>query len=152
MKAALGWLLLIPLLAIRFLLALIGLVVVPFTDRLTNPIYGNREDPCPRIWFRPDDPFWLRDYMWRAIRNPTNNLRYLFEAPPYDYKGTYNCDHAVRQDGELSAWRLVHEGIYVEYWYLRRLKDGGLFEFRVGWKFSGVPGFAPTIQLRREAP
>jgi len=65
--------------ALRLVLVIIGFVVVPFTDPEDNPVWGNREDPFPRPWYRPDSKY--RDYLWRAFRNPTNNMRYWFEEP-----------------------------------------------------------------------
>jgi len=136
-----------PAIAIKILLALLGLVVVPFTDS-DNPIYGNNEHPTPPKWYRPGQPEWWRDYVWRAIRNPVNNLRYYFDEPePEVIKGHPNPDNAVRKEGRKSAHRFTRASLYSEYWYLRKTGDRFL-EFRVGWKFSGVPGFAPTIQLR----
>ena len=137
----------IPAITLKIMLAIIGLVVVPFT-KPDNVIYGNNEHPTPPKWFRPEWSEWARDYWWRAIRNPVNNLRYFMDEPPIDeLHGVQNCDVAVRTDGQTSAWRFVRGGKYSEFWYVKRVGDE-FFEFRIGWKFSGVPGFGPTIQFR----
>lgn len=136
----------IPALAIKLLLALIGLVAVPLT-KPSNPIWGNNEHPVPPHWFMPEKKEKLRDYVWRAIRNPVNNVRYLFEQPePSIVSGVMDPDDAVRSGTVKSAARWIRSGVYSEYWYLRR-KGDKFFEFRIGWKFSDVPGFAPTLQL-----
>jgi len=160
MMNLLSILLWLPALAVKLALAAIGLVVVPFTHPYKNPLYGNREHPRPPSWFMPEyerGPLGgfdmrLRDYVWRAIRNPVNNLRYFFEEPSWQFAycyGDINPDHAVRSLEFDAAWRFMRDGLYSEFWYLRYSERfDRYFEFRIGWKFSGVPGFAPTIQLR----
>lgn len=138
-----------PALGTKLLFIIIGLVAVPVTSN-THPIWGNNEDPEAPKWFKPEWPGWFRQYWWRAIRNPANNLRYLIDEPTeYDFAwGMVNPDEAVRDQGNERAYRFVRAGLYSEYWYLKRVGDE-YFEFRIGWKFSGVPGFAPTFQLRK---
>lgn len=131
---------------LKLVLAIIGLVAVPFTHPFLNPIWGNREDPEAPAWYRPGQPNKKRDYYWRALRNPVNNMRYWFVQPPL-MKAYLNPDVVVRA-GVRPAWsRYIRTGRYFEYWYLREYR-GKYFEFRIGWKFSGVPGFGPTLQLR----
>lgn len=144
-----------PALAVKLALAAIGLIAVPFTHPYKNPIYGNREHPVPPSWFMPEDADWIRDYVWRAIRNPVNNLRYIFERfEPEDGTvgvgwGHENPDHIVRNWRRTPAWRFLRCGLFSEFWFLHySVHFDRYFEFRIGWKFSGVPGFAPTIQLR----
>lgn len=140
----------VPSLAIKLALAVTGLAVVPFTHPYKNPVWGNREHPVPPGWFMPEDADWIRDYVWRAIRNPVNNLRYLFDEPKAEIiGGDANPDVVVRKMGYESSLRYMRAGIFSEFWYLRYSERfDRYFEFRIGWKFSGVPGFAPTIQLR----
>ena len=139
----------IPALAVKLLLALVGVVIVPFT-KPDNPIYGNNEHPTAPDWYREGQPEWWRDYVWRALRNPVNNIRYLIDEP--DVAKGPNPDEVVR-NGTKSASRWLRSGLFSEYWYMRRINWAirgtwyKYFEFRIGWKFSGVPGFAPTIQL-----
>ena len=136
----------LPALAIKFLLFLVGLVVVPFTDA-DNPVYGNNENPWPPAWYRKGQPLWWRDYLWRAWRNPVNNVRYFFTEPSADIvRGVLSPDEVVRKGLSVSAWRWTRASLYSEYWYLREF-NYKYYEFRIGWKFSGVPGFAPTLQL-----
>lgn len=140
----------IPALLFRLVLIVVGLFVVPFTDPETHPIYGNREDPVPRSWFMPGKPEWLRDYCWRALRNPTNNLRYMIEEPEVDaWYGDPDPDAATRKYDRKSAWRFSRAKLFSEFWYQRKCRDGEFFEFRFGWKFSNVPGFGMTYQLRK---
>jgi len=150
--AVLFW---IPSLGFKFLLALIGLVVVPLTHPETNFIWGNREDPEPPSGYHTGKPQWLRDYLWRAIRNPANNLRFRTNEPmPHRVlSGFTNPDTMVRHKGLDSASRFARRGIFAEYWRVWRTKDPDrpIGEFRIGWKFSPVPGFAPTLQWRKGA-
>lgn len=147
MKNILSVMLWVPALAAKFLLAAVGLVVVPFTDSKTNTVYGNREDPFPPHWYRPGQPERWRDYAWRALRNPVNNLRYLIREPVWLDVATDNPDTVVRTMKRISHYRWTRSDLFSEFWYLRRVGFNKYFEFRIGWKFSGVPGFAPTFQL-----
>lgn len=150
MKTILGFAGVTIVLLVKLALAVIGLVVVPFTHPVKNRVWGNKIEPVSPSWHMEDWPDWWADYVWRAIRNPVNNLRFLFEEPEVKvFRGVGNPDIEVRIDGFDKATRLI-PGWLPEYWHMRRLKSGTLFEFRVGWKYSGVPGFTPTIQLRWE--
>jgi hypothetical protein len=137
----------------KLALAIVGVVAVPFTAP-THPLWGNKTDPVPPKWYRPGQPEWLRDYVWRAWRNPVNNLRYLIDEPDWAHiTGDINPDLSVREFEFKVAWRYLtsESGLFFEYWYLRRCDDGEFFEFRIGWKFGVTPGFGPTLQLRKGA-
>ena len=141
----------VPAFAVKLALALVGVVIVPLTST-TNPIWGNNEHPVAPNWYRPAEPEWWRDYVWRAWRNPVNNLRYIIDEPvPDTVTGMIDPESFVRANLHkgVRASRFIRSGLYSEYWYLRATKDREVFEFRAGWKFSGVPGFAPTLQLRK---
>lgn len=149
MRSVIGWIVVaVCLLLVKLPASILGLVLVPFTDAQRNPVWGNREQPESPSWHMDWAPDWLANYVWRAIRNPANNLRFWIDEPNLHFT-LPNPDEIVRTQGKRSATRYV-DGWLPEYWHLRRLKSGKLFEFRVGWKYSGVPGFAPTIQLRWE--
>ena len=134
---------------VKGLVFLVGVVVVPFT-KPDHPIFGNNEDPVPRAWYRPGQPEWFRDYMWRAWRNGGgNNLRFLFTEPEIDsWYGILNLEPQVRSGVVKSGYRFARAKLYSEYWYMRKIGNE-FFEFRLGWKFSGVPGFFFTAQLRK---
>lgn len=138
----------IPAMLARVVFILLGLVAVPFTGP-EHRIWGNYEDPTARSWYRPNAPEWFRNYMWRAVRNPANNLRYRFKQPAFydSVAGAPDVDKRVYYGGHRSAWRWTRAGLYSEFWYLRQVGDQK-FEVRIGWKFSGVPGFMITSQVR----
>ena len=153
MKLAVAVLVWIVAIAIRLVLVIVGLVAVPFTHPEDNPIYGNREDPVPPQWFMTGKRATLRDYVWRAIRNPTNNLRYLLDEPPPEKwitRGSPNPELDVRNGDRLKAYRYSRSGVFFEYWYVWFTDNDKrpYAEFRIGWKRSPVPGFGLTVQLR----
>lgn len=131
---------------LKLVLAFIGLVTVPFTDKINNPVWGNRERQYLGRW---------EDYKWRAIRNPVNNMRYwrVFEEPQWyvdkNVVGSPDPDIEVRNYGKSAAQRTIRVGKYIEHWKVWRHEDGDIAEFRIGWKFGRVPGFAPTLQFRK---
>ena len=99
--------------------------------------------------------FWAtwperRDYLWRAFRNPANNIRYRFTQPEQtNIRGHHNPEKSVRNRMVRRATRQQWAGPYYEYWRVWRTKDNLIAELRIGWKFSPVPGFAPTLQFRK---
>ena len=152
MKNVISALLWIPAALVKLILFVVGLVLVPFTSPY-HPIWGNEEHPYAPQWFKPDWPFKLRQYWWRAIRNPVNNIRFLFEdirlGDLEEQKGVPSPDKAVRELGRDSAWRWRRYKYFSEYMYMRRTGYKKYFEFRIGWKIaSPVPGLGFTIQLR----
>ena len=142
----------LPALVIKFVIFDgIGLVAVLFTDS-SHPIWGNNEDPKPRSWYKPNWSKKARNYGWRALRNRSNNLRYRFKEPTPTYiYGTTNPEVAVRSGTMRKASRFTRASLYSEYWVIWKTesKSRPYGEFRIGWKFSGVPGFMITGQLRR---
>jgi hypothetical protein len=143
----------VPTFIVRGILFACGLIVVPFTDA-ANPVWGNYEDPVPPPWFWPRRGDRFRDYGWRALRNPVNNVRYLFEQPKHlDLWGDPNPEETVRTAKARSASRWIVAGVFGEFWYVWRTKnpERPIGELRIGWKFSPVPGFGPTLQFRRGA-
>lgn len=132
-------------------LDVIGLFVTPFINAETNPVWGNREDPLPPHWYRRGQPRWWRYYAWHALRNRSANARYLFTEPPqseWDVRGWWHPEQAVRERRAWDAWRLVRVGWRTEVWRVWRTKSGRIAEIRLGWKYSGVPGFFVTHQFR----
>ena len=126
-----------------------GLVACFFVDA-SHPIWGNKEDPVPRPWYKPHwSPFW-RDYGWRALRNRSNGLRDFFTEPEVKHRiGTKDEPEQAVRAGECdSAWRWQRTGLRSEYWRVWKSK-GEIAEIRLGWKWSGVPGFMVTAQVRR---
>ena len=91
---------------------------------------------------------WTRTYKWYffAIRNPLEGMDGLIKQPVPEVRP--NPDVNVRFENWPSDSRFMQHGIFWEYWYLRKLKSGKFFEFRIGWKFvDGNKDFVPTFQL-----
>lgn len=141
-----GWLIWLVLVAAQAPAYVLGWLVVPFTNR--GPYNGDR-DPMPS-WYREGQPEWLRDYVWRAWRNPLPGWKYLVDEPVGfmdEGYGSNNPDIVVYSGLKKSSWWYIRSGIFVEYWYLRAV-GSKKFEFRIGWKFGTEPGFAPSFSLR----
>lgn len=139
----------VPAFLIRLVLILLGFVMVPITSR-RHFIWGNNEHPHAPDWHMPGKPDWWRDYVWRAWRNPANNVRFWFTEPEdKNVSGFAEPEVAVRNSGFRSAYRWAWCFPFAEYWRIWATKKGEIAEFRIGWKFSGVPGFGFTTQLRR---
>ena len=146
-----GWWFLVAL--IRAGLWLIGLVAVFFS------VLGDGVRHTPKIWRMwananfEDDLKWSRweAYKEWAFRNPTPGWIGRWDQPVPEVRP--NPDHLVRIDGLPKAKRWMENGIYWEYWTLRKIdwtfrgKHYQWFEFRIGWKFvDGNDEFFPTLQ------
>lgn len=85
-------------------------------------------------------------FWWMAVRNPTLGLAGLVKQPILEPRP--NPDQRVRNNGERGASRWLRDGLFSEYWYLRKVGKK-YFEFRIGWKFvDGNDEFFPTVQFR----
>lgn len=132
---------------LRIVLILVGFVAVPLAGP-RHPIWGNNEDPKAPSWFMEGDADWWRNYVWRAWRNPTNNVRFWLEEPEiWTTFGEDNPEYLVRNGHMKRASRLSISGIFFEYWIMWRRSGNKFAEFRIGWKRSPVPGFGLTAQL-----
>lgn len=159
----LGWLALAPV-----GLVFLGLVLVPVALAFdTWPkllwLWGNDEEQPP-LWFmkkgRPCPTWW-----WYAIRNPVNNLRFVFADLAPVMTGNWVQDSMEARDlikaGRIMAYRWAWRGPFAGY---RRvwLKDAENWslsrdhpvpthysEIWFGWKVgSTVPGMGFTTQVR----
>lgn len=91
----------------------------------------------------------VRPVTWweAAVRNPVAGMKQFF-TQPCDAQHP-NPDDLVR-NGEPWAKSFMESGIYWEYWYMRRCRDGEYFEFRIGWRFGDTEeNFSPTLQVRK---
>ncbi len=76
------------LLVVGSVLWLLGLIIVPILIKTGNrkkTIWGNKHEPfIPGNFFEanivPSWPTWLLPFWWLHLRNPLQNLRYLFKA------------------------------------------------------------------------
>jgi len=134
---------------LRFTLMTIGWVFIPLTlisdgAKRTPPLwrwFGNSAD----VPESHNKNRWTK-YVWMAWRNPLEGLDSTLKQPIPEKMP--NPDETVRMLKKPADSRFMEHGIFWEYWYLRALKSGKYFEFRVGWKFvDGNSDFVPTFQL-----
>ena len=166
----------IPPLILKFVLAVLGLFLIPIFLKLNVnmkklPIWGNREEGPPE-WFLIDHSV----YRWYAIRNPVNNTRYWFsDEGPFKTEGWQRESmeaHDLIANNVKEASRWCYRGWFAGYrkvWLTTYKKDKLLImksilkrkkvyllagtyygEFWIGWKVgSHVPGLGFTLQWRR---
>jgi len=168
----------IPVALIKIALVLLGLIAVPWA--LFFPrwpkflwLWGNDEEGCPAWWgemalakggFIKQFPrFW-----WYAVRNPVNNMRYIFKDREANIEGWGPIRMEAQDliDNKLdSASRWAWNGPFAGYrrvWVTQPPVDsyytnspeldfpGKYSEFWIGWKVgSHVPGMGFAMQLRR---
>ena len=131
-------------------------------------LWHNAEGSAPAWFYRKaldasGPMFWWPDWWWYAIRNPVNNMRFIFEDR--EANSITNWDVvAFAQDrpkismeaekmieaGQKVAYRWMWSGLFAGY---RRvwLNAGNetYNEIWIGWKLgSDVPGLGFTLQLR----
>lgn len=156
MKHLQAWLLFIVLFAFRLIFVISGLFIVPIAyimrkgERFRKPfwLWSNDEDGIfgPH-WFNKGVKNFKTCYLWSAIRNPANNMRYigLFNvdhAEPFEHiiRGDRTWDVSAKTSRQLRrpVWHytLVKQGglWYPSYWYIRTRADHTHFRFRIGWK------------------
>lgn len=179
-----GILLWIPFLFIKITLVLSGLIVVPLAlatrylsleildkDTVRNHwpdifwLWGNDEEGCPDWWVRRCIEGWVNpvaakfpQFWWYAIRNPINNLRFLFD----DVDASELSDMTTNWHPYMmmEPYNLIKENVKYAY-YLVRYKwkvgfrivwlgsNNRYSEIWFGWKLaSGVPGLGFTTQIR----
>lgn len=143
---------------IKLTLAILGAVlVVPValklgTDMKKLPIWGNKEEGPPKWFLDKDRP--LPNWWWYSVRNPVNNMRYLFEDPvDYEVEGwapnsMEAYDLINNELDSASYWR--YKGPFAGYRKVWLTDEGKYSEFWVGFKVgSTVPGLGFTLQWRR---
>jgi len=128
-------------------------------------LWGNDEEGCPAWWgeqalakggFIKRFPRWW----WYVVRNPVNNLRYVFDDREANYSGNWATQemeaHSLLGASILSAYRWAFNGAFAGYrsvWINPELNKAGNItysEFWIGWKpGSTVPGMGFTMQYRR---
>ena len=167
----------VPLALIKLALILIGaLWVIPLAlifdagMMRTLWIWGNKEEGCPDWWLRRcerlqygDDDKWFEKankwlqkkfpcWFWFAVRNPVNNLRYVFddrEAKIDGWEGPMEAQNLI-DAGVTAATRWAYSGPFAGYRKVTLEGDGKYSELWFGWKVgSKVPGMGFTTQWRK---
>lgn len=92
-------------------------------------LYGNDEDGfCPE-WYRVLHPAWhpwRLMFMWAAIRNPVNNLRFIKALHPPQRAAEVRW-------ATWGSFTLVWQGLLS-----RLIYDGSDYWFAIGWKYYPV--------------
>lgn len=99
--------------------------------RITNApkflwFWGNDEDGYDPEWYARAHPTWnrfVRRYMWAAVRNPANNLRFIksLHPPP---------DPTRIRFAKGERWLLCWQGLLYRFTY-----TGPKREYSIGWKY-----------------
>jgi hypothetical protein len=173
----------IPVIVIKLVLVLAGLLVVPLAIMTGWPklfwLWNNAEEGCPDWWHnvaKDKGGFIARfpQFWWFAIRNPVNNMRFVFKDREANIRGNWAGERMEAQDlldvGRRKAYRWSYNGMFASY---RRVwlhdfhsseSEFGLpkaqqivygakaySEFWIGWKVgSSVPGMGFAMQYRRK--
>lgn len=157
---ALSW---IPAALIKLALAIIGLPIVWIAIKWRGVdsdfwpkvfwLWANDEDPRPPGWYGGSA------WEWFAIRNPVNNMRFLFDDEGkfgFESDWFYKTLDETPMEPEymlkvrqLSAYRWTWRRWMAGYRYVWIGKNDRYSEIWLGWKVgSGVPGLGFTVQLR----
>jgi hypothetical protein len=144
-------------------LVFLGLIMVPICLATTGGdftgmfwLWGNDEEHYPDWWAEEADERWYTSifprFWWYAIRNPVNNLRFIFKDReanivgwgPQSMEATDLITHKVR-----SASRWAYNGPFAGYRRIWLNGDNRYSEIWFGWKVgSSVPGMGFTAQVR----
>lgn len=140
---------------LRLLAVLIGLAVIPLAYTMRKGqdfpkwawIWDNEEDGIygPK-WFNKGIHNFKSCFLWSAIRNPANNMRFidLFNVEHregiknFKYGDYKTPDPSYSRSIKRAIWHLTlvrQKGIwYFSFWYLKAFKGDRHFRIRLGWK------------------
>lgn len=166
----------IPIIIIKLVLTLLGLIVVPIalaTQHMTLGksdldhwpdfawLWGNDEEGCPDWWLKRAEQEWFTRYWprfwWYAVRNPVNNWRFLFKDVPLESCGletNWSAEQPMEAPWMLRAGRqMAYRWVWNSWWagYRRVWLHGPdkYSEVWIGWKLgSKVPGLGFALQFR----
>ena len=145
-------------------MALGALVVIPLAllfrvDMKKLPLWGNAEEGYPEWFDRYVQDFWYKKifprWWWYTIRNPLNNLRFLFDdSKAFSIDGWQPQSmeaHDLIAAGVTSASRWSYRGIMAGYRRVWLNDDDKYSEIWFGWKVGSiVPGLGFATQWRRK--
>lgn len=141
-KIRLLTLLWIPVILVKIVLALLGLVLVPITS--------SRSGMYRRGINRPNT------YWERAIRNPVGGFGYLLKHPKeYGQYGVHDPDKWILRntDTRRSVFRWRWSGWMVSYRRVWKHANNRYSEIYIGWKLGSAPDWAEldfAMQYRRK--
>ena len=143
-----------------------GVIVIPFAllfnaDMKNLPLYGNKEEGYPEWFDRYVQNFWYKKifprWWWYVIRNPLNNMRFLFDdSKEFKIEGWQEQSmeaHDLIIAGVTSATRWSYRGAMAGWRRVWLNGDDKYSEVWFGWKVgSTVPGlgFATQVRLKRD--
>ena len=148
------------------LIPLGAFIVIPLAllfkvDMTTLPIYGNEEEGYPEWFDRYVQKFWYKKifprWWWFSIRNPLNNMRFLFDDDKdfdrYGWQEDSMEAHDLIAAGVTSASLWRRRGLLAGYRRVWLNDDGTYSEIWFGWKVGSIVpglGFATQVRLKRE--
>ena len=156
----------VPLLLLRLGIVLLGLVAVPIALSCKQwPrvlwVWGNAEEEVPVWWLKKSKGHWFTkmfpNFYWYAIRNPSNNLRYLFKDREAQIETNWHYDEPMearnmRNHNVAMAYRWAWSGPFAGFRQVWIKSETEYGEMWFGWKVgSNVPGLGFTSQLRLSA-
>lgn len=139
---------------IRFVLVLLGLVMVPlaypFRTNTSFPkwawVWDNREDGIfGPTWFNSGQHNFKTCFLWSAIRNPANNMRFVDvfnvehepEIEHLVFGDELVPDPSLSRKEKRAIWHFTlvrQKGLwYFSFWYLKAFSKTH-FRIRLGWK------------------
>ncbi len=165
----------IPMVLVKLVGWALGLIFVPIALQISGGnqdhwpgilwLWGNEEDwDVPQWWYtdcvHAKNPIrrWFPNWWWYAMRNTTNNMRYLFKdrkRADIEWSGNWTSASMEPQDlienGVAEAHRWIYSGPYAGYRKVWLNGNNKYSEFWIGWKLgSTVPGLGFTGQWRRK--
>lgn len=163
-----SWALFIPIYVLLFLIGLPVTYLMVKRDHQSSHwpkwawLWGNDEEGYP-VWAAQRN---IEPWHWYAIRNPVNNLRYVFKDREANWSGNWTSEvmeaRELLENNTDKAYRWAWNGLFAGFrivWlngYWEQMINGELDcgadsynEFWIGWKVgSTVPGMGFTLQLR----
>lgn len=151
---------------VKLALVILGLVVVALAivayghdsddwPKFLGP-WANRENASAPQWFAGKRPSFRKSWVWFAIRNPANGMRYWFKDRTDLHTDTnWPGDGTPMEARQMLArrvrvaWRWRWSGPFAGYRRVWINDNGHYSEIWFGWKIgSGVPGLGFTSQVR----
>lgn len=121
-------------------------VVTVWPGRWLTWLWGNEEDGVAGpVWYRARNPSWSRwrlSYFWAALRNPSNNMRFIPLINPIINPARVRS-WVSDPCGRCGTTWFVWQGPFAGLWHWITIR-GMTFRFIIGWKLKpedsqGIP-------------